>query len=86
MRCTFEKTRHFSGEDAEPFLVQLKEIKDGSWQWEVGESVEDKEIQEVADAMNAGMTIEEIGAKIGQTKSQVETKRKKARSRGLTTL
>lgn len=79
----YEKTRHFAGNDAAPFKVQLKEQLDGLWVWEIGESDDDIEVKEVAEAINNGLTIKEIMNKTGLTKSQVETRKKKAKSQGL---
>lgn len=79
----YEKTRHFAGSDAEPFRVQLKEQLDGLWVWEIGESDDDIEVNEVAEAINEGLTIKGIMDKTGLTKSQVETRKKKAKSQGL---
>jgi len=79
----YEKTRHFAGSDAAPFKVQLKEQSDGLWEWEIGESDDDIEVNEVAEAINEGLTIKEIMDKMGLTKSQVETRKKKAKSQGL---
>ncbi len=79
----YEKTRHFAGSDAAPFKVQLKEQSDGLWEWEIGESDDDIELNEVAEAINEGLTIKEIMIKTGLTKSQVETRKKKAKSQGL---
>lgn len=79
----YEKTRHFAGNDAAPFRVQLKEQVDGLWVWEIGESDDDIEVKEVAQAINEKLTIKEIMGKTGLTKSQVETRKKKAKSLGL---
>ena len=80
----FEKTRHFAGGDAEPFCVKLKEDEsDGLWRWEIEESKENKEILEVANATNEGLSIDATIAKTGLTKSQVETRRLKAKAKGL---
>ena len=79
----YEKTRHFAGSDAAPFRVQLKEQLDGLWIWEISESDDDIEVNEVAEAINERLTIKEIMNKMGLTKSQVETRKKKAKSQGL---
>lgn len=79
----FEKTRHFAGEDAAPFRVQLKEQPDGLWIWEISESAVDSEVVAVAEGVNERLTIEQIVDKTGLTKSQVETRKKKAKSQGL---
>lgn len=77
-----EKTRHFAGEDATSFQVQLKEQEDGLWIWEVN-VLHDERIIEVAEAINEGLTIKQVEEKTGLTKSQVETSKKKAKSLGL---
>lgn len=79
----FEKTRHFSGEDAAPFKVQLKTQPDGLWVWEISEPTVDSEVVAVAEAINKELTIEQIKQKTGLSKSQVETRKKKAREQGL---
>lgn len=80
----FEKTRHFAGNDAAPFKVQLHEQSDGLWKWEISDPAEDNsEVISVAEAVNSGLTIEQIKQKTGLTKSQVETRKKKAKERGL---
>jgi len=79
----FEKTRHFAGSDAAPFNVELKEQPDGLWFWKISESDDDLEIIDIAAAVNGGQTIEQIKQKTGLTKSQVETRKKKAKEKGL---
>lgn len=79
----FEKTRHFYGQDAAGFKVKLSEAADGSWAWEMSATDVDDGLVEIADLMDQGMTIEEMVKATGLTKSQVETKRTKARSLGL---
>ncbi len=79
----FEKTRHFAGEAAASFQVQLKEQNDGLWQWEMSEAPIDAEVSAVAEAVKEGLTIEKIMQKTGLTKSQVETRIKKAKNQGL---
>lgn len=76
----FEKTRHFAGSDAAPFKVQLKELPDGLWEWVISEPAdEDLDVIAVAKAVNEGHTIEQIMKQTGLTKSQVETRKKKAK-------
>lgn len=79
----FEKTRHFSGMDAEPFTAKMIEADDGLLWWEVSSSEADKEIELVANGIKAGLTIEQIKEKTGLSKSQVETRKKKAKNLGL---
>lgn len=80
---SFEKTRHFSGEDASSFEVQLKEQVDGLWLWEISAPSVDPEVLEVAEMCKEGLTIEKIAEKTGLTKSQVESRKKKAKNQGL---
>lgn len=79
----FEKTRHFTGSDAAPFQVSLKERDDNLWSWEVEETLVDDEVIAVAEAFKEGLTIGKIAEKLGLTKSQVETRKKKAKKEGL---
>lgn len=79
----FEKTRHFAGEDATSFQVQLKEQEDGLWLWEVSGSKPDERVIEIADAVKEGLTIKEMKQRTGFTKSQIETCKKKAKEQGL---
>lgn len=79
----FEKTRHFAGEDAITFQVQLKEHDDGTWEWEMLNARTDPELIEIAQLMSQGKTIAQIVDYTGLSKSQVETRMKKARQAGL---
>lgn len=79
----FEKTRHFTGNDAEPFHAELKELDDGQLVWEISGSPIDEEILMVANAAKEGLSIKEIMEKTGLSKSQVETRKKKAQGQGL---
>jgi len=80
----YEKTRHFSGDSAASFQVRQKEQDDGLWIWEITDGPKvDTEIAEVAKVMREGLTIEQISKKLGLTKSQVETRQKKAKEQGL---
>lgn len=79
----FEKTRHFAGEDAASFRVELKEQEGGLWLWEIDKQVIDSTILAVAEAVKEGLTLEQIGLKTGLTKSQVETRKKKAKNKGI---
>lgn len=80
----FEKTRHFAGSNAIPFKVQLKEQSDGLWLWEINETInDDLEVSEVAEGINQGLTIKQLMQQTGLTKSQVETRKKKAKEQGL---
>ena len=79
----FEKTRHFAGDDAAPFQVRLREQADGLWHWEIEEPKVDVEVEEVAKSLKEGLTIDQIVKKTGLSKSQVETRKKKAKEQGL---
>lgn len=79
----FEKTRHFAGEDATSFQVQLKEQEDGLWLWEVSGSKPVERVMEIAEAVKEGLTIKQMQQRTGLTKSQVETCKKKAKEQGL---
>jgi hypothetical protein len=79
----FEKTRHFAGEDAALFQVHLKAQDDGLWSWEIDGTAPNAELIAVAEALKEGLTIDETAQRTGLTKSQVETRKKKAKQRGL---
>ncbi len=79
----FEKTRHFAGDDAAPFQVRLTEEDDGLWLWEIAEPKTDSEVEKVAQALKEGLTIEQTASRTGLSKSQVETRKKKAKEQGL---
>lgn len=78
----FDKTRHFSGEDARSFQVQLINADGKSW-WEVSDISKNDEIIKVAQMKNKGMKIKDIAQETGLTKSQVETRTTKAKEMGL---
>jgi 5S rRNA maturation endonuclease (ribonuclease M5) len=79
----FEKTRHFTGDDAASFQVRLVEQDDGLWLWEIDQVKPSSEIIDVSKAINEGLTIEETMQRTGLSKSQVETRKKKAKEQGL---
>ncbi len=79
----FEKTRHFAGKDAQSFTAKIIEADDGLWYWEVSSSEVEKEIELVVEGIKANLTIEQISKKTGFTKSQIETRKKKAKHLGL---
>lgn len=82
----YEKTRHFAGEEAAPFHVQLREDeKTGLWNWEITQVQTDPILINVAELTKEGRTIHEIMGKTNLSKSQVETKQKKAREMGFIT-
>lgn len=78
----FDKARHFSGDDARSFQVQLVE-DNGKWKWEMSNDPEEELLNLIADMKAGGKTILEIMTKTGRTKSQVETLTIKAKARGL---
>ncbi|GEM_PF-338519 len=78
----FDKARHFSGEDASSFQVQLKETA-GRWCWEISNDPEEERIRKVATMKASGYTIQAIVDQMKITKSQVETLTIKAKTRGL---
>lgn len=79
----FEKTRHFAGEDAITFQVQLKEHDDGTWKWEMLNARTDPEVLEIAQMMEQKATINQMMVQTGLSKSQIETRMKKAKQAGL---
>ena len=79
----YEKTRHFAGDAAADFTVALVEQEDGLWEWEIGEMRVDADIKRVAEYVKEGRTIKEIEGLMQLTKSQVETRKKKAKEQGL---
>jgi KaiC/GvpD/RAD55 family RecA-like ATPase len=79
---SFDKARHFSGEKARPFLVQLHD-ENGNWHWEISNTSEEALIEEIANMKLIGHTIQLIAQKKRLTKSQVETLIAKAKVKGL---
>lgn len=79
---SFEKTRNFSGEDAAPFQVALRVKDDGKWEWEINDPTTDSDLTKVVASHQEGLTIEQTVQKTGLTKSQVETRLKKAKEKG----
>lgn len=78
----FDKARHFSGEDARSFQVQLLE-ENGRWRWEISNDPEEVLLEQIAKMKATGWTIQAIVEKTGRTKSQVETLTAKAKARGM---
>lgn len=78
----FDKARHFSGDDARSFQVQLLE-ENGHWRWEISNDPEEMLLEKIADLKAKGFTINAIMEKTSRTKSQIETLIAKARTRGL---
>ena len=75
----FEKTRHFSGDDAASFKTQLVLNAYGQTEWAISEIDADPEVAQIADMRKEGKTIEKITEETGLTKSQVETRMNKAK-------
>ena len=80
---SFEKARHFYGKDAESFHVQLRVDDAAVTHWDIIDAPIDPEVEIVADALKKGLTIREIMEETGLTKSQVETRKEKAKKYGL---
>ena len=66
-----------------PFQAQLSEDSEGILKWDISDVQIDSEIINVAKMKNEGKTISEISKETGLTKSQVETRNKKAKKIGL---
>lgn len=79
----FEKTRGFAGEQAASFKVQIKHQIDGPLILTKTIIDHDPKVIEVANRRNKGETILKITQTTGLTKSQVETRSKKARQLNL---
>jgi DNA-binding NarL/FixJ family response regulator len=79
----FEKARHFYGKDAESFHVQLKANEKEVIHWDIIGAPIDPEVEAVADALKKGLTLREITENTGLSKSQVETRKEKAKKIGL---
>lgn len=79
----FEKTRHFTGDNAAPFQVELRETEDGLWNWHIEEVPIDPEVVRVAELSKQGYTINQIMDETGLSKSKVEGRLKKAREQQL---
>ena len=69
--------------DAITFQVQLKEHDDGTWKWEMSNAGTDPEVLEIAQMMEQKATINQMMAQTGLSKSQIETRMKKAKQAGL---
>ena len=83
VEINFEKTRHFSGEDANPFQAQLSLNGEGKAEWTISDIDGDPEIEQIAALRKEGKTIVEIMGKTNLSKSQVTTRIDKAKERGL---
>lgn len=66
----YEKARHFYGEAAEPFEVQLKE-QDNRFFWAVKELTEDSETQTIAMLDQEGISYRQIAKQMGLHESKV---------------
>lgn len=76
----FEKSRGFSGEEAEPFVVQLEQ-KDDFFTW-VSDSLEETLYQKVVSLLQLGMDQKDIAMELQINKSTVSRHVKKAKSEG----
>lgn len=79
----FEKTRHFSGNDADSFQAQLIINAYGQAEWIISDINADPEIVQIAEMRKEGKTFVEITHKTGLSKSQVETRLSKAKDLGM---
>jgi hypothetical protein len=75
----YEKAREFTGKEASPFRAKLVETENQAWDWSVTDLDIDPEVIEISQFMLDGLTIEQMCAKTGLSKSKVETRMKKAR-------
>lgn len=75
----FEKTRHFAGEQAMPFQVELCQDENSLWKWDIDQVQIDPEVIIVADLTKKGHTIKEIMEQTGLTKAKVEKRQHRAR-------
>ncbi|HNN29921.1 MAG TPA: MarR family transcriptional regulator, partial [Agitococcus sp.] len=78
----FEKTRGFSGEDAEPLSCQLGHDQHGQTAW-LYSRLEDSTFDKVVNLINEGLSQAEIASELDINKSNVSRHVKKARLQGL---
>ena len=78
----FGKARHFSGDEARSFQAQLR-TENGGIRWEISDSPQEELITHIAQLIKEGLTIQQIMDETELTKSQVETRKKKAKEKGL---
>jgi len=81
----FEKARGFCGQNASPFQAHLEETSDGKQIWTISEVQAKIELSTIAQMRNENKKIMQIVEETKLTKSQVETRIKKAREAGLLT-
>jgi KaiC/GvpD/RAD55 family RecA-like ATPase len=79
----FEKSRGFSGEDAEPFVVQLEE-KSGQLEW-LSDSLEETLYQKVVAMLKLDMAQKDIAEELMINKSTVSRHSKRAKQEGVLT-
>lgn len=77
----FEKARHFSGDDLEPFEARL-EILDGVQRWRI-ESVEETTYQRVLELHRQGLSRRDIADELDIHKSTISRHMKRGASEGL---
>ena len=78
----FEKTRGFSGEDAEPLSCQLGHDQHGQAAW-LYSRLEDSTFDKVVNLINEGLSQTEVASELQINKSSVTYHVKKARLQGL---
>ncbi len=78
----FDKSRHFSGEDAKSFQAHLQSYGN-TYRWELSDAPQEKELHEIARLKNNGYTIKEIMERTQLTKAQVEYRTANAKEKGL---
>lgn len=79
----YEKARDFCGADAEPFSVRFAEVEGGGSEWIIEDASADEDTVVVAKLVNEGKKFAEIMVTTGLSKSQVETRKKWAKEKGL---
>jgi putative DNA primase/helicase len=77
----FEKLRGFVGDGAKPFEARL-EIRDGQAIWTMRD-LEDVTLAKAADMFNDGLSVRDVAADLGISKSAAQRLRKKAAAQGL---
>lgn len=78
-RVVFDKARSLYGKAVAPFTAKLSETADGGQQWSrVDGMADDEDIEEIKQLRASGMTMAEIGEKLGIDKATVSRKLKRA--------
>jgi DNA-directed RNA polymerase specialized sigma24 family protein len=76
----FEKSRGFSGDDAEPFVVQLNDEGD-RFEWST-DNLEETTYQRVSELLGLGMTQAEISEELQVHKSTVSRHAQRVKDEG----